>query len=188
MPSCFLVVPIVWKVSGCTIRQVFWNKTVKQLVELSNLGIEMSWTKNSRTKRVLWRIRLSKTMVPENLAMIEFWLGNCIKIWEISLRFWKKYLKGEIWLVAPLSKIQEEKGKTKPVDLVVHWWTIAVGEESFRDCWIKARRASYYSLEKPNWDLALSSFSTQRWAEDEAVSTILADGLEGEGSTLVFWW
>jgi len=49
-------------------------------------------------------------MVPENLGMIEFWLVNCIEIGEIGLRFWNKDLKGQIWL--PLSKIQEEKGKT----------------------------------------------------------------------------
>jgi len=114
----------------CTIRQVFWEKTIKQLVELINLGIEMSWTKNSGTKKVLWRIRLPKTMVPENLAMIEFCLCNCIEIGEIGLRFWNKYLKGQIW---SLSKIQEEKGKTKPVGLVLHWWTTIVGEESFWD-------------------------------------------------------
>ena len=132
MPWCFLATPIVWKVSVCTIRQVSWEKTIRQLVELSNFGIEMSWTENSGTKRVLWRIRLPKTMVPENLAMTEFWLGNFI---EIGLRFWNKDLKGQIWSVAPLSKIQEEKRKTKPMGLVVHWWTtVAVEEESLGDC------------------------------------------------------
>jgi len=30
---------------------------------------------------------MPKTMVPENLAMTEFWLGNCIEIGEIGLRF-----------------------------------------------------------------------------------------------------
>jgi len=74
-------------------------------------------------------------MVPENLAMTEFWLGNCIEMGEIGLRFWNKDLKGQIWSVTPLSKIQEEKGKTKPVGLVVHWWTtVAVEEESLGDC------------------------------------------------------
>ena len=74
-------------------------------------------------------------MVLENLAMIEFWLGNCIEIGEIGLRFWNKDLKGQIWSVASLSKIQEEKRKTKPMGLVVHWWTtVAVEEESLGDC------------------------------------------------------
>jgi len=44
-------------------------------------------------------------MVPENLAMTEFWLGNCIEIGEIGLRFWNKDLKGQIWSIALLSKI-----------------------------------------------------------------------------------
>jgi len=187
MPWCFLATPIVWKVSVCTIRQVFWEKTIRKLVELSNLGIKMSWTENSGTKRVLWRIRLPKTMVPENLAMIEFWLSNCIEIGEIGLRFWNKDLKWQIWSVAPLSKIQE-KGKTKPMGFVVHWWTtIAVEEEALSDYWIKARRASYCYLEKPNWALALSSFPAPRLAVEETISTILAwvEGLEGGGWTLV---
>jgi len=72
-------------------------------------------------------------MVLENLAMIKSWLGNCIEIGEIGLRFWNKDLKGQIWSEAPLSKIQEEKGKTKLVGLVLHWWTIVMGEESFWD-------------------------------------------------------
>ena len=116
-------------------------------------------------------------MVPENLAMIEFWLGNCIEIGEIGLRFWNKYLKGQIWSVAPLSKIQEEKGKT----------TVAVEEEPLWDYWVKVRRASYCSLEKPNWASALSSFPTRGSTVEETVSTILAwaEGLEGGGWTLV---
>jgi len=125
-------------------------------------------------------------MVPENLAMTEFWLGNCIEIGEIGLRFWNKDLKGKIWSVAPLSKIQEEKEKIKHVGLVVHWWTtVAMEEESFY--WIKARRASYCSLEKPNWASALSSFLAWRSVVEETVSTILAwvEGLEGGGWTLV---
>jgi len=100
-------------------------------------------------------------MVSENLAMIDFWLDNCIEIGEICLKFWNKDLKGQTWSVAPLSKIQEEKGKTKPVDLVLHWWTTIV-KESFWDNWIKVIRVSYYSLEKPNWATTLSSFLAQR--------------------------
>ena len=72
--------------------------------------------------------------------------------------------------------------------LVVHWWTtVAVEEESLWDCWIKVRRASYCSLEKPNWASALSSFLARRSAVEETVSTILAwaEGLEGRGWTLV---
>jgi len=48
-------------------------------------------------------------------------VGECIEIGELGLRFWNKDLKGQIWSIAPLSKIQEENGKTKLVGLVVHW-------------------------------------------------------------------
>jgi len=146
----------------------------------------MSWTENSGTKIVLWRIRLPKTMVPENLAMTEFWLGNFI---EIGLRFWNKDLKGQIWSVAPLSKIQEKKEKTKPVGLVVHWWTtVAVEEESLR--LLNQGEESFILLSretKLSFSFVILPGTRIDSRGDGINHTILAwaEGLEGGGWTLV---
>jgi len=67
---------------------------------------------------VFLRIKGPRWMVPKHLAKIVVWLGNFIGIGMIGWMDVKKDLQGQVWFVAPLSRIQWQEKKFSPEWLV----------------------------------------------------------------------
>jgi len=79
--------------------------------------MEISKATKSGTYKTFLRINLPRLIVPEKEAMTVVLLGNLMCIGVMGDKDLKRNLDGQMWSVAPLSRIQEEEmspeGETK---------------------------------------------------------------------------
>jgi len=86
--------------------------------------MEIREATKSGTYKTFLRVKLPIEMVPEKEAITVVLLGNLICIGVIGVKEWKRFLDGQMWSVAPLSKIQGEELEMLPEEEVTEVWAV----------------------------------------------------------------